>query len=115
MQTFEFPLTVALANIISGGYHKISKRHKIYFNRLVEEIANSLSDVEKDQLNNKPLYQKSEEWQNILLKKKKINQFDQPIKMEFDKIPSQEVGRIFIEIIYSVENFSVKLYHSILA
>ena len=95
MQTFEFSFIIALANLISEGYHKISKRHEIYFDRLVEEIANNLSDAEKDQLNNKPLFQKSEEWQNILLKKKKINQFDQPIKMELDKIPSQEVGRIF--------------------
>lgn len=60
--------------------------------RLVEEMANNLSDGEKEQLNRKPLYQKSEEWQNILQQKKKINHFDQPIKMELDKIPSQEVG-----------------------
>ena len=59
----------------------------------MEEIANNMTDAEKDQLNKKSLYQKSEEWQNILQKKKKVNQFDQPIKMELDKIPSQEVGK----------------------
>ena len=64
----------------------------LFINRLVEEIANNMTDAEKDQLNKKSLYQKSEEWQNILQKKKKVNQFDQPIKMELDKIPSQEVG-----------------------
>ena len=64
----------------------------LFIGRLVEEIANNMTDAEKDQLNKKSLYQKSEEWQNILQKKKKVNQFDQPIKMELDKIPSQEVG-----------------------
>ena len=65
----------------------------LFVDRLVEEIANNMTDAEKDQLNKKSLYQKSEEWQNILQKKKKVNQFDQPIKMELDKIPSQEVGK----------------------
>ncbi len=61
--------------------------------RLVEEIARNLSEVDKEQLNRKPLFRKSEEWQNTLQQKRRPNQFDQPIKMELDKIPDQEVGQ----------------------
>ena len=71
----------------------------LFIGSLVEEIANNMTDAEKDQLNKKSLYQKSDEWQNILQKKKKINQFDQPIKMQLDKIPSEEVGKF-------LQNFS---------
>ena len=58
---------------------------------MVEEIANSLSEPEKEQLSRKSLYAKSEEWQSIM-QDKKPSFFDQPIKMELDKIPSKEVG-----------------------
>ncbi len=68
--------------------------------RMVEEIANSLSEHEKEQLSRKSLYAKSEEWQSIM-QDKKPSFFDQPIKMELDKIPSKEVG----ECLHSVLKF----------